>query len=35
MHQMSREMEMCINNCLHCYQVCLGMAMTSLPGDGW
>ena len=28
MHHMSKEMQACIDNCLHCYQACLGMAMT-------
>jgi hypothetical protein len=28
MQHMSREMQSCINECLNCYQVCLGTAMT-------
>lgn len=27
MHQLSREMQACIDECLRCYSVCLGMAM--------
>ena len=27
MHQMSSEMRSCIDECLRCYQTCLGMAM--------
>jgi hypothetical protein len=26
--KMSKDMQSCIDNCLHCYQMCLGMAMT-------
>jgi hypothetical protein len=28
MHQMSPEMQRCIDECLRCYQTCFGMAMT-------
>ena len=28
MHQLSQEMRNCIEECLRCYQVCLGTAMT-------
>jgi hypothetical protein len=28
MHQLSQEMKDCINECLRCYQACLGTAMT-------
>jgi hypothetical protein len=28
MHQLSKEMQGCIAECLACYQTCLGMAMT-------
>jgi hypothetical protein len=28
MNQMSKEMQSCIDECLRCYQVCLGTAMT-------
>jgi len=28
MHQLSKEMQSCIEECLRCYQTCLGTAMT-------
>ena len=28
MHQLGQEMKRCIDECLHCYQTCLGTAMT-------
>lgn len=28
MHQLSEEMKGCIDECLRCYQICLGRAMT-------
>jgi len=28
MHQLSQEMKSCIDDCLRCYQICLGTAMT-------
>ena len=28
MHQLSQEMNSCIDDCLRCYQICLGTAMT-------
>lgn len=28
MHHVSKEMQSCIDQCLRCYQTCLGMAMT-------
>lgn len=28
MHQMSKEMQACIDMCLSCYKMCLGVAMT-------
>jgi hypothetical protein len=36
MHKMSKEMQSCIDECLRCYQMCFGMAMThclELGGD--
>ena len=33
--KMSKEMQLCIDSCLRCYQTCLGTAMThSLEADG-
>ena len=34
MHQMSPEMQSCINECLRCYQSCFGMAMTHCLEQG-
>ena len=34
MHQLSAEMRACIDECLRCYQVCLGMAMTHCLEEG-
>ena len=34
MQQMSQEMRRCIDKCLHCYQVCLGTAMTHCLEQG-
>ncbi|MCC3245610.1 four-helix bundle copper-binding protein [Methylocystis sp. WRRC1] len=28
MHKMSKEMQSCVDECLRCYQMCFGMAMT-------
>ncbi|SCZ08544.1 four-helix bundle copper-binding protein [Microvirga guangxiensis] len=34
MHQMSKEMQACIDECLRCYRTCLGMAMTHCLEQG-
>ena len=35
MHQMSSEMQACIDECLRCYQTCLSMASNQcLPAGG-
>lgn len=34
MHQMSAEMQRCIDECLRCYQVCLSAAMTHCLEQG-
>lgn len=34
MHQISPEMQDCIDECLRCYQTCLGMAMTHCLEQG-
>src|SRR5215216_747203 len=34
MHQLSREMKNCIDECLRCYQICLGTAMTHCLEQG-
>ncbi|WP_424360388.1 four-helix bundle copper-binding protein [Methylocystis parvus] len=34
MHMMSKEMQSCIDECLRCYQMCFGMAMTHCLEQG-
>jgi hypothetical protein len=34
MHQMSKEMNACIDECLNCYKICLGTAMTHCLEQG-
>ena len=34
MHSISSEMQACIDECLRCYQMCLGMAMTHCLEEG-